>query len=139
MNFGITSKLNKYLIENKIVVGNIQFIPCLINGYYIIRIEANTDRKNDFVKNITEYINKKDFVFDEELFNLHKKGYIIDLITRQDNIYNLVEPFIHNLIFFNYEELDKVSDIESMTFKEFKDTIINLDYNNYSITELRKK
>lgn len=139
MNFGITSKLNKYLIENKIVVGNIQFIPCLINGYYIIRIEANTDRKNDFVKNITEYINKKDFVFDEELFNLHKKGYIIDLITRQDNIYNLVEPFIHNLIFFNYEELDKVSDIESMTFKEFKDTINNLDYNNYSITELRKK
>lgn len=139
MNFGITSKLNRNLIENKIVVGNIQFIPCLINGYYIIRIEANTNRKNDFVKNITEYINKKEFVFDKELFNLHKKGYIIDLITRQDNIYNLVEPFIHNLIFFNYEELDKVSDIESMTFKEFKDTINNLDYNNYSITELRKK
>jgi len=139
MNFGVTSKFNKELIKDNIIVGNLVFLTSIIDGYYIIRIEANSDKKKDFVKKVIDYINKKDYIFDEELFNLHKKGYIIDLIVRNDNIYSMLEPFIQNLVFFGYEDIDKVSDIESMTFKEFKSNIMALDFSNYSITELRQK
>ena len=139
MNFGITSKFNKYLIDNKIIIGNIVFLTDVIDGYYIIKLEANTNKKQDFIKYILNYINKKEYVFDEELFNLYKKGYIIDLIVRNDSIYNILDPFIHNIMFLKYEGLDNVNDIENMNFKDFKDIMLSINFNNYSITELRKK
>jgi len=139
MNFGTTSKLNKELIDKKIIIGNIGFITSVVNNHYIIRIEGNTNDYKLFQKIILDYFKKKDFIYDKELFDNYKKGYIIDTIIRNDNIYNLLEPFIQNIIFFNYEGIDKVSDIENMNFKEFKKYIKSLDFNNYSITELRPK
>lgn len=139
MNFGVTSNLNKNLISDNIIVGNLAFMTNIIDGYYIIKIEANTDRKKLFVNKILPYIDNKDYVFDEELFNLYKKGYIIDLIVRNDNIYSMLDPFIQNIIFFQYEGIDTVNDIEKMTFDEYKEKILSLDFSNYSITELRAK
>lgn len=138
MNFGVTSKLNKKLINDNIIVGNLGFVTNAIDGYYIVKIEANTNKKKDFVSTILNYISLKNFIFDQELFDLYKKGYIIDLIVRNDNIYSLLEPFIQNIIFFNYEGLDNVGDIENMNFNEFRGKIGSLDFSNYSITELRK-
>ena len=42
-------------------------------------------------------------------------------------------------MFFKYEGIDDVKDIESMTFKEYKYSIKSLDLNNYSIVELKQK
>lgn len=139
MNFGITSNLNKKLISDNIIVGNLVFLTSAINGYYIVKIEANTDKSEEFISNILDYINNKKYIFDEELFELYKKGYIIDLIVRNDSIYSILEPFIQNIMFLNYEQLDTVKDLENINFKEYKEKINNLDFNNYSITELKKK
>lgn len=139
MNFGVTSKLNKKLISDNIIVGNLVFLTSAINGYYIVKIEANTDKSEEFIKNILDYINNKEYIFDKDLFELYKKGYIIDLIVRNDSIYSILEPFIQNIMFLNYEKLDTVKDLENINFKEYKENINNLDFNNYSITELKKK
>lgn len=139
MNFGVTSKLNKELLKNNIIVGNIIYSCNIIDGYIIISVEANTNKYKEFENIILEYFKTKSFIYDEELFNLFKKRYIIDIVLRNDSIYSMLEPFIQNLIFFKYEGIDKVCDIENMTFKEYKDKIEGIDFSNYSIAELRPK
>lgn len=139
MNFGIMSKLNKELLKNNIIVGNIIYLSNIIDGYIIISVEANTNKYKVFENIILNYFKDNNFIYDEELFNLFKKRYIIDIILRNDSIYSMLEPFIQNLVFFNYEGIDKVSDIENMNFKEYKEKIENIDFSNYSIVELRPK
>lgn len=137
MNFGITSKLNEKLLINNIIIGNLFFSTTTIDNYYIIKLEANTNKKNEFTNILIKYINRKEFVYDKELFELYKKGYIIDLIVRNDSIYSMIDPLIENILSFGYENVDKVSDIEKTSFKEFKDRINNLNFENYSITEMK--
>lgn len=137
MNFGVMSNFNINLVKRGVIVGNLSFLGNAIDGYYIIKLEANTNNKADFVNSILSYINDRLFIFDEDLFNLYKKGYIIDLIVRNDSIYSMLEPFIENLISFGYENTDKVEDIERMTFKVFKDVINDITFDNYSVTELK--
>jgi len=137
MNFGIISKLSKDLIDKEIVSGGICFSNNILENYHIIRIEADTEKSALFINNILDYLNKKDYIYDNELFDLYKKNYIIDLITRNDNIYNMIDPFIENIISFNYEKLDSIEDIEILNFKEFIKYIESLDFSNYSLIELK--
>ncbi|MBQ3020619.1 MAG: insulinase family protein [Bacilli bacterium] len=139
MNFGLVSKFNKEMIDKKIINNGIGFSNYIIEGYNYIKIDTDSNRINEFVNNVIEYLDKKEFVFDEELFNLYKKSFIINLILRDDNIYNVVDPFIENFINFNYEDLDKISDLENTSFNNFKKSIEKLDFSNYSITILKQK
>lgn len=138
-NFGITSELNSRLVNNNIIVGNMNYSCNLIEGYHVIRIESYTKNIKLFNDIIIDYFTNKKFVFDEEFFDLCKKNYIIDLITRSDDIYRILDPLIENIVSFNYEGLDTIKDIEKMNFIEFKNKILNLDYNNYNIAILKKK
>lgn len=137
MNFGITSKLNKEMLDNNLISNGIIYSNFIVEGYHYIRIESDTKNTNKFINRILEYFNNKEYTFDEELYNLYKKNTIINLITRNDSIYDIVDPFIDNIVSFNYEGLDKISDVEESTFKEFKKSINNLDFSNYSITILK--
>ena len=85
MNFGIVSKINNKLITNNIIVGNLAYSTSTIDNYFIIKLEANTNNRKEFIDILLNYFKQKNFNFDEELFNLYKKGYIIDLIVRNDN------------------------------------------------------
>ncbi len=139
MNFGIMSNLNKNLINNNIIIGNINFSSMLLEGYHIIKIEANTKDNKLFTKITLDYILNKKYILDKDFFDLYKKNYILDIITRNDNIYDMVDPLIENIISFNYENLDSIKDIENMKFNIFKNTIENINFNNYSISVLKPK
>lgn len=139
MNFGITSALNKEMIDNKIVNNGIIYSNFVVEGYHYIRIEADTKDTNKFINRIIKFFKDKDYYFNEELFELYKKNTIINLITRKDSIYDIVDPFIDNIVSFDYEGLDKISDVEESTFDEFKHSIENLDFMNYSITILKNE
>ena len=80
---------------------------------------------------------KKKYIFYKELFEIYKKNIIINMIIRNDSIYDIVDPFIDNIVSFNYEGLDKISDLEDCSFNDFKEKITNLDFTNYSITILK--
>ena len=83
-------------------------------------------------------INKLDD-FNEELFELYKKNFIVSLILREENIMHTLFPFIDNVLYYNYPYMDKISDIENMTYKEFVKSMKDLDFTNYSITEIVDK
>ena len=136
MNFGVMSKLNKSMIKDNIIVGNIQFSSSILEGYHIVRIEANTNYSKIFEKEIIDFVLNKKYVFSKDLFELYKKGYIVELISRNDNLYTILEPLIENIITFKYEALDEVKDIENMSFEAFIAKIESLNFNNYTITKL---
>ena len=136
MNFGIMSDLNKRLVKKNIIVGNIQFSASMLEGYHVIRVEANTNCSKEFIKIIKDFILNKKYTYSKELFDLYKKGYIIELISRNDNLYTILEPLIENIMSFKYESMDDVKDIENMTFEAFIAKIETLNFNNYSITRL---
>ena len=138
-NFGVTSKLNQYLKQNDIIFGNISFDTSLLDNSYIIRIESYTRNIEDFNSIIIDYLLNNKYIFDEELFNLYKKNSIIDYITRSDNIYNIIDPLIENIVSYNYEKIDEISDIENLSFKEYKKTISNIDFSTYSICVIKRK
>ena len=91
---------------------------------------------NDII--IDYFVNKK-FVFDSSYFDLCKRNYIIDLITRSDDIYRTIDPLIENIVSFKYEGLDTIEDIMNIEFENYKNIIMNLDFSNYSIAMLVKK
>ena len=138
-NFSVVSMLNTKLVNEDIIIGNINYSCNLVEGYHVIRIEANVKNKKLFNNIILDYFKNKKFVFDEDYFNLCKRNYIIDLITRSDDIYRTIDPLIENIISFKYENVDTIDDIENISFKTYKDIIMNLDFTNYSIALLEKK
>lgn len=138
MNFGIMSKMYKTMLEDGIVNGGIGFSNNMLEGYHVVRIEADTKESRLFTNRILNYLGDKKYVFDEELFNLYKRNYIIDLITRTDSIYDMVDPLIDNIISYDYHELDSIEVWNSLDFKEFKKYIKLLNFNNYSIVELKQ-
>lgn len=138
-NFGVTSNLNNYLVDNDIIIGNTYYSSNEIEDYLVIRVEANTKKMNEFNNIIIDYFKNKKFVFDEDFFNLCKKNYIIDLVVRSDDIYRTIDPLIENIVTYNYEGIDTIKDIEKIDFNKYKNMILNFDFSNYNISMLKRK
>lgn len=136
-NFGESSEAYKYLIENKLSTNNISFNYYFVDKFLILEIGSSTNKVEKFKNLIINRINHK--IFDEEDFNLRKNKSIISLIMREENPLTMIGPFIDNVVDFNYEEIDKIEDIENFTLEDFKNTINKLDFSNYCITRIVKK
>ena len=139
MNFGIVSKIQDELVDCKVINGGISFSNTLIENNQIIMIGADTNYHNKLVNRIIKYIENKEYVLDEDLFNLYKRNYIIDLVLRNDNIYDTIDPLIENIVSYNYEKLDTIYEIEKLTYKSFVKFIEVLDFSNYSVCSLKNK
>ncbi len=137
MNFGIMSELNTKFVEDEIIMDDIIYSNFVLDNFHFIRIEANTHKSEQFIKKILNYFNKHNFIFDEEIFDLTKKSFILSFVSRKDNVYSTVDPLIENICTFNYEEIDKISDIENSNFLEFKEYINKLSFDNYIIGKLK--
>lgn len=136
-NFGISSDIYKYIIENKISTTDIDINTYYIDEFLIIEIGVYTDKSEEFIQLVKEKMEEKKF--DIEDFELRKKKSIISLILREEYPKNMLEPFIENIITFNYEDIDKIEDIEEYTFEDYKKTINCLNFANYCITHLIPK
>lgn len=52
---------------------------------------------------------------------------------------SMINPFIDNILTYNYFDIDKISDIESQTYDDFNNMISKLDFSNYCIVEMLKE
>ena len=138
MFFGVTSRLYKELVKDKIITGGISTSSTLFDKFLVISIGTYTDDGDIFINKVMETIKKLDD-FNEEVFELYKKNIIVSLILREENIIHTLFPFIDNVLYYDYPYIDKISDIENMTYSEFIKDIKDLDFNNYSITSIINK
>ncbi len=136
--FGVTSDLYKKMVKEEIVTAGIGCGDKKYYDYLIIGFGTYTDKPEIFYKYIHDFINNIDG-YDEELFELTKKNTIINFILRDDNVLNVVIPFIDNIIDFDYPYMDKIEDIKSFNFKEYKEFIKKLDFSNEVVTTIKNK
>ena len=126
-----------FTVDSNLLMG----IAAAVFAYYdylIIGFGTYTDKPEKFYKYIHDFINNIDG-YDEELFELTKKNTIINFILRDDNVLNVVIPFIDNIIDFDYPYMDKIEDIKSFNFKEYKEFIKKLDFSNEVVTTIKNK
>ena len=135
MFFGITSKLYKELVDEKIITGGISHCNYLFDNYLIISIGTYTDYSDVFINKVKDTIENLN-EFNEELFELNKKNMIVGLILREENIMNTLMPFVDNVLYYDYPYMDKISDIENMKYDKFVDYMKDLNFNNYTITKI---
>lgn len=137
INLSDFSKLNEELKRDNIITGNISSSRYSINGYQIIEIGAYTNNKKEFVKRVHNLVNNP--VDTEEEFKLNKKDSILHLSVRSDNISSYVIPTIDNYISFGYKENDTLEFVETLNYKEYKETIANIDFSKYSTLTIKDK
>jgi len=133
-NFGPSSDIYKYMVQNKIASNDIDAGVYFIDEFAIVEIGVYTDNCDEFIKLVKEKINEMQF--DKEDFKLRKMKSIISLILREEYPSNMLEPFVDNIITFNYEDIDKIEDIEAYTYEDYVNTVESLDFTNYCITHM---
>ncbi len=133
INFGYSSDTRKKLEKDKIITDGIGYFVDFQSNFLIVDISAYTTNSDIFIKSVRENIKNKQF--DEKLYNLEVKQTLTRFITRFDNLYGVIIPFIGNIITYNYPYLDEAKDFD-IPFEKYKEIINSLDFSHYTIGKL---
>lgn len=134
--FDGSSNAYSELVKKKICIYNIDYGFNKIDNFYIITIGTYTNNHKEFIEKIKKEMKQKKV--DLEDFNLKKKESIIEIILREDNLFNMIKPYFDNIIKYNYFNLDCIEDIETQSFDEYKKMINDLNLENFVITKMIK-
>lgn len=136
-NFSNRSNLNLNLLKNNITVYDLDCNNSYVDKYLVFEIGTYTYKKEEFVSIITDKINNLEF--NEDKFLIHKNKTIINFLLRDDTLGAFINPFMDNILTFGYYDYDKISDIEALSFTEYKEMINKLDFSNYTINSFYKE
>ena len=108
-----------------------------IDNFMIITIDTYTDKHDEFINLIKTAIESK--AIDKEDFEIRKKRTLINFLLREENFMSMINPFVNNILSFDYYENDKIEDIEEENYEEYSNIINSLDFSNYTILKMLKK
>ena len=138
MFFGVSSKVYKKLVNDKIITAGINCGYFSLNDFMIVSIGSYSSNITTLKEFILNTINNLDD-FDEDLFELYKKDSILKLVLRDENLFDTIIPFVNNIVLFDYPYPDKISDVEEFSFEDFKKSIKGLDFSNFTTTIIKNK
>lgn len=128
--FGQTSKLYKKLIDEGVITDTMNCGVRQIENYMILSIGNFTSNGDYFANSVIDTVSKMNS-FSKKYFELDKKGCILSLIIRDENIFSMINPFIYNLVNLNYPYLDKVDDLYRLSYDDYVSKIKKLGFSNY--------
>ena len=108
-----------------------------MGDFLIISISSHVLNISKFVDLVINVMKNKNI--NEEYFNIQKKREIINLILREENYIKMTDSFIDNILTFNYYDIDKLDDIISQTYDDYKKTIELLNFDNYCVLKMLMK
>ena len=129
--FGVTSTLYKELVKKNVITDIMSCSMRKIDNYLLITIGNYTTNGDILSKKIIDTV-KSMKKFNTTIFNLNKKDFIMELILRDESIFKMINPFITNVIFYDYPYIDTLEDVYNLTYEEYVTTIKSLDFNNYT-------
>ncbi len=132
--YGNWSNLNDELFNKKIINKQIITFYTIFNDYINITIQASTNNEKEFIKRIIN--NQNNYILNEDLFEKSKKDLFLDFVTRQENPKSTALCYLDNILLFNYDYIDSIDFINSLSFEEFNEYIKKLDFSNYSIVKM---
>ena len=129
--FGVTSTLYTELVKKNIITDIMSCSMRKIDNYFLITVGNYTTNGDILSKKILDTV-KSMKKFNTTIFNLNKKDFIMELILRDESIFKMINPFITNVIFYDYPYIDTVEDVYNLTYEEYVTTIKSLDFSNYT-------
>lgn len=134
--FDPSSDVYNDLVESKTCIYNLDYSSYFIEDYLIIMIGTTTDNHEAFIDKVVDAMKGKKV--NEEDFELRKKDSIVEIILREDTLGKTINPFVNNILVYNYDKMDTTEDIESLTFEKYKNVIEGLDFSHYAISMMLK-
>lgn len=137
INLSFASELNEELKKAHLITGNISAVLTNTKEYKILEIHAYTNNKKEVIKKIKDLLNNPS---DSKVeFELCKKNSILHISVRSDNINTTVIPVATNYLDFDYKDIDNIEFVETLNYKEYKETISNIDFSKYSTLTIKDK
>lgn len=136
MNFGIASSIYQELFDQNIIYDGISYGNCYGDSYCLFHVGCyvHGDYDEMFVRKILETIQSP--VYDRELFELYQNHERMQLAIRSENLWSIIDPFIENVISFDYPYIDSVQDVDRRSFDRMKELIGRLDFSYYCVSKL---
>ena len=134
--FDPSSDVYNDLVESKTCIYNLDYSSYFIDDYLIIMIGTTTDNHEAFIDKVVDTMKSKKV--NEEDFELRKKDSIVEIILREDTLGKTINPFVNNILVYNYDKMDTTEDIESLTFEKYKNVIEGLDFSHCAISMMLK-
>lgn len=134
--FDPSSDVYNDLVESKTCIYNLDYSSYFIEDYLIIMIGTTTDNHEAFIDKVVDTMKSKKV--NEEDFELRKKDSIVEIILREDTLGKTINPFVNNILVYNYDKMDTTEDIETLTFEKYKNVIEGLDFSHYAISMMLK-
>ena len=134
-SFGTTSPLYQEFVDQKIVFDGIHYGDVKLENYLILSIGAYTSNPKRFREGVLEEIQSLKHL-DSDKFLLDQKDSIVNLVLRDESIFHMIIPFIHNIIIYHYPYLDKIEDIEKLNDTDYQKMIRSIDFSHFTYFEI---
>lgn len=136
-NFNDSSKAFKEIIDKKYSVYSIDRNTSeYIKDMYIIDLGMYGTNEKEFKRIVFDVLKNK--YYDEEMFYLWKKQCLVDMIIRDSYPHKTGLTFLDNILYFDYYERDKISDVEEFSLEDYKEFLNKLNFDNYCIVCQKK-
>lgn len=138
MSFGVSSPLYRKLVQDQVITTALSCGDFTIDDYVLISVGSYTKKKDALENSIKEVFKKLDS-FDKEIFEIDKRDSIIKIVLRGESLSATIMPFVDNIVSFDYPYLDKVKDIEDLTYDDFVEMIKSLDFSENVVVTIEDK
>ena len=137
MNFSILSSIVKKLKDRKVIDKNLVLSSNFFDDYLIVKIGSYTNKKEELEKEIFETL--KHPRLDADVYELSIREKKLKVSLRPEKLNDVIDPFIDNLMYFDYPHLDSVAYLDTLSIQEYQEMIHKLDFSNYCTVEVIDK
>ena len=137
MNFSILSPIVKKLKDRKVIDKNLVLSSNFFDDYLIVKIGSYTNKKEELEKEIFETL--KHPRLDADVYELSIREKKLKVSLRPEKLNEVIDPFIDNLMYFDYPHLDSVAYLDTLSIQEYQEMISKLDFSNFVKTDVIDK
>ena len=134
--FGTCSNFNEENFKNGMFY-SISYNKDLVGDHYVLSVKAKTNKPIKFIDKIEDHIKSEEF--SEEEFERIKKLWIASEVRITDSIRALSYNIMDDIVNYDNFKNTKISDIKSLSYKEFIKIINLIDFSNVSKIVISRK
>lgn len=136
LKLGVTSELNEKLKEDGLITSSIDIDIMNTDKHILAVLLFESKDYEEVISKIEEELVDKSII--ETDLNRKKKVMKSSCVFRSDSIYSIASKINSNMINYRRVILDEYELIDKLNIKEFNDILKSIDFDNKTITVLKK-
>lgn len=134
-NFGVTSALYQEFLKSNMIYDCFDFDTMFVDQYCIFYfgnyVYGDVD---EFVSRVIDVVQNP--VYDRKIHDLYNNHSRMNIAVRPENLGSMLDPFVDNLILFDYSDVDRVEDADRRTFERMKDLMERCYFDSYVVCQM---